>query len=287
MLADAIRAESYRFSLNRLQVFVSVVMTPLLFAIGGALFHYFSKAKGDEAARKVGLALPPSSVPVNLGEAFAFAASNSANGVILICILIGAATIYAGDYRWESWRLISARNDRVSLILAKVGVVKLVAIASSLLFLAAAFVFLIAQAVVYGRGLSFSVDAAELGQAGLVWLLSYVRIVQFTMIALLTAVMSRSLLAALFVPWALGFVQSLFGQIMVPLLGWEPQMWLPQLLLPGLAYDTLKAAVAPGPMEAPFTDATVWRSLTGLALWTILPLAGALAWFRRQDLSKE
>jgi ABC-2 type transport system permease protein len=31
----------------------------------------------------------------------------------------------------------------------------------------------------------------------------------------------------------------------------------------------------------------VWRSLTGLALWTILPLIGALAWFRKQDLSKE
>lgn len=286
MLADAIRAEGYRFSLNRLQVFVSVVMTPLLFAIGGALFHYFSKAKGDEAADKVGLALPVSATPVNLGDAFAFAASGSANGVILICILIGAATIYAGDYRWESWRLISARNDRVSLILAKVGVVKLIAIASSLLFLAASFVFLIAQAVVYGRGLSFSVGGAELGQAGLVWLLSYIRIVQFTMIALLTAVMSRSLLAALFVPWALGFVQGILGQIM-PLFGWEPQMWLPQLLLPGLAYDTLKAAVAPGPMAAPFTDATVWRSLAGLALWTILPLIGALAWFRRQDLSKE
>jgi len=285
MLVDALRAEAYRFSLNRMQVFVSVVMTPLLFAIGGAFFHYISKSKGDEAADKVGLIIPASATPVNLGDAFAFAASGSANGVILICMLIGAATLYAGDYRWESWRLISARNDRVSLILAKVGVVKLLAIASSLLFLAATFVFLIAQAVVYERSLSFSIDGAEAGKAALVWLLSYVRIVQFTMIALLTAVMSRSLLAALFVPWALGFVQGILGTAS-PLLGWEPQMWLPQLLLPGLAYDTLKAAVA-GPLAAPLTDATVWRSLTGLALWTILPLIGALAWFKRQDLSKE
>lgn len=286
MLADAIRAEAYRFSLNRFQVFVSVVLTPLLFAVGGALFHMISKSKGDEAAEKIGLALPASVEPVNLAEAFAFAAAGSANGVILICMLIGAATIYAGDYRWESWRLISARNDRVSLILAKVGVVKILAVAVSLLFLAASFVFLIAQAVVYQRGMSFSLDAAEAGRAGLVWLLSYVRIVQFTMIALLTAVMTRSLLAALFVPWALGFVQGILGTAM-PLLGWEPQMWLPQLLLPGLAYDTLKAAVEPGPLPLPLTDATMWRSLIGLALWTILPLAGGLAWFRKQDLSKE
>lgn len=286
MLADALRAEAYRFSLNRFQVFVSVVLTPLLFAVGGVFFHIISKAKGDEAVDKLGLAIPASTTPVNLGEAFSFAASGSANGVILICMLIGAATIYAGDYRWESWRLISARNDRVSLILAKVGVVKMLAIATSLAFLAASFVFLIAQAMVYERGLSFSIDGAEAGRAALLWVLSYVRIVQFTMIALLTAVMTRSLLAALFVPWALGFVQSITGTAL-PLLGWEPQMWLPQLLLPGLAYDTLKAAVAPGPLAAPLTDATVWRSLTGLALWTVLPLVAALAWFRRQDLSKE
>lgn len=286
MLADAIRAEAYRFSLNRMQVFVSVLLTPLLFAVGGVFFHIISKSNGDKAAEKVGLTLPADTAPVNLGETFAFAASGSANGVILICMLIAAATLYAGDYRWESWRLISARNDRVSLILAKVGVVKILAVAVSLAFLAATFVFAIAQALIYERGLSFSIDAAEAGRAALTWLLSYIRIVQFTMIALLTAVLSRSLLAALFVPWALGFVQGMTGSAM-PLLGWEPQMWLPQLLLPGLAYDTLKAAVAPGPLTAPLTDATVWRSLTSLALWTVLPLIGALAWFRRQDLSKE
>ena len=286
MLADALRAEAYRFSLNRFQVFVSVVLTPLLFAVGGVFFHLISKSKGDEAAGNIGLTLPPSVEPINLAEAFSFAASGSANGVILICMLIGAATIYAGDYRWESWRLISARNDRVSLILAKMGLVNMLAIAVSLLFLAASFVFLIAEALVYQRGMSFAMDGGEAGRAALIGLLSYVRIVQFTMIALLTAVMTRSLLAALFVPWALGFVQGITGTAM-PLLGWEPQMWLPQLLLPGLAYDTLKAAVAPGPLAAPLTDATVWRSLTGLALWTVLPLLAALAWFRRQDLSKE
>ena len=80
-------------------------------------------------------------------------------------------------------------------------------------------------------------------------------------------------------------MQGIIGTAM-PLLGWEPQMWLPQLLLPGLAYDTLKAAVN-GALEAPVTDDTVWRSLIGLGLWTVLPLIGALAWFRRQDLSKE
>jgi ABC-2 type transport system permease protein len=286
MLADALRAESHRFWLNRLQVFLSTLLVPLLFAGGGILFHITTKTQGDKVAGKAGMPDLPAPGPVNLGEVFTFAADHCANGIVLICVLIAAATLYAGDYRWETWRLISARNDRISLILAKVGVVKIIAIVSSLFFLVASLFFLLAQAVIYERGLSFSVTGAELGQAGLTWLLSYVRIVQFTLIGLLAAVMTRSLLAALFIPWALGFVQSLVGGIM-PIFGWEPQMWLPQLLLPGLAYDTLKEAILPGALPAPFTDATVWRSLIGLGLWTILPLAGALAWFNRQDLSKE
>lgn len=286
MLADALKAEAYRFSLNRVLVFLSVLLTPILFAAGGIGFHIISKANGDRITAEAPLAQAlPASTPVNLGDSFLFAASGMANGVILICVLIAAATIYAGDYRWETWRLISARNDRISLVLAKVGVVKLVAIAGSLAFLVAAFAFGIAQAVVYERGLTFSVTAGGLGDAALTWLVSYIRIVQFTLVGLLAAVVTRSLLAALIVPWGLGFVQSILGGVMIPLFGWEPQMWTPQLLLPGLAYDTLKAVIdgsAPAPMAA-----AMWKSIIGLALWTLVPLGLALAWFQRQDLSKE
>ena len=286
MLADAIRAESYRFSLNRVLVFISVLLTPILFALGGVLFHWVTKTNGEKAAQAANLTLPAATEAVNLGDAFGFAAANCANGFVLICVLIAAATLYAGDYRWETWRLISARNDRMSLILAKVGVVKIVAIVSSLFFLLASFVFMLAQAVVYERGLSFSVAGGDVGGIALTWLLSYIRIVQFTLVGLLAAVMTRSLLAALIVPWALGFLQSIFGQIAPALLGMDTAGWTLQLLLPGLAYDTLKDAVA-GTLVAPMTPATVWKAGLGLGLWTVVPLVGALVWFKRQDLSKE
>ena len=91
--------------------------------------------------------------------------------------------------------------------------------------------------------------------------------------------------SVLFVPIALGFGQSIFGQ-MLPLLAWTPDMWAPQLLLPGLAFDTLKAAVTPNPMM-PLADGQWIKALVGLALWCVIPLVAALAWFRRQDLSKE
>ena len=49
-------------------------------------------------------------------------------------------------------------------------------------------------------------------------------------------------------------------------------------------YDTLKAAIS----EAPgLPDGIVLKSIVGLTLWTLAPLAGAIAWFNRQDLSKE
>lgn len=285
MLADAIRAEGYRVSKNRMLLFFSVLFTPILFVIGGVIYHTVSKAKGDELAAGTGVAEMASTAPVNLGEALTFGAGLGANGFILVFMLIAAATLYAGDYRWETWRLISARNGRNALILGKVGVLALVGLAAMVVFLIASVIFHVTQALVFERSMTFESGAAEAGEFALLWVLSWVRIIQFTMIALLTAVMTRSLLAALFVPWALGFAQSLLGQVM-PLIGWEPQMWGPQLLLPGLAFDTLKA-FASGAVAPPFTDATLWRALAGLGLWTLVPLIAALAWFRRQDLSKE
>lgn len=284
MLIDAIRAEGYRVTKNRVQLFLGVLFTPLLFALGGIAFHIFTKGKGDEMAAKAGLNVA-AAAPVNMADALGFGASYAANGVLMIFVLIVAAGIYAGDYRWETWRLISARNDRISLILGKVGVVKLIALAATAAFLIASLVFFAAQAIVYQRPMIFSLDGGHTGQFGLLWLLAWVRVVQFTLIALLTAVMSRSMMAALFVPWALGFVQSILGQAM-GMFGWEPHMWAPLLLLPGLDYDTLKMAIVQGGAPAAAAESTM-RALVGLGLWTVIPLAGALAWFQRQDLSKE
>ncbi|MBU1325212.1 MAG: ABC transporter permease [Alphaproteobacteria bacterium] len=279
MLVDAFRSEAFRLLRNRMVLFWSVLFVPLIFSIGGCIYHLMAKSRAPDLAEA---GIPPSmgSAPVNLGDALTLGADAGSNGVILVMMLIAAATLYAGDYRWESWRLISARNTRPNMILGKVGVLKAVGVAAMLVFLAACFVFTVAQAIVFDRPLTFSYAAADWGRFALVWLLGLVRIVQYAMIALLAAVLTRSLLAALFVPFALGFVQSIFGQAGLPLLGWEPGAWSSQLVLPGLAYDTLKAAIGSG-------EGDVVRPLVSLALWTLAPLIAAAAWFQRQDLSKE
>ncbi|MDP1914554.1 hypothetical protein [Brevundimonas sp.] len=288
MLFDALAAETYRILRNRMAVFWSVIFVPVIFAIGGVVFHVVNKNQGDAAAAAAGLPVEVAGAPLNLAEFLVFGAHHGANGVLMTFMLIGAATVYATDYRWETWRLISARNNRTFLILGKVGTMKLMAIASTLAMLVAGFIYFLAQAIIFDRLPTFSVTADMAGDAALIWFLSYVRIVQYGLMALLTAVVTRSLLASLFVPWALGFGQSILGAPPVMmLLKLDPDGWLAQLLMPGLAYDTLKNLIQPGIVRVMTTEAALWPAIVSLAVWCTFPLLLALVLFRRQDLSKE
>lgn len=284
LLADSIASEAYRLTRNRMAVFWSVLFVPLLFMVGGVAYHLITKAKTVEMTSKLNLPLSMGHAPLNLADALTIGAAWGANGAILVFTLIGAATLYAGDYRWETFRLISARNSRMNLILGKVAVFKLLALGAMLAFLIASVVFHLSQAIVFERPLSFQFGGAELGQFALMWILAWVRIIQYAMLALLTATLTRSLLAALFVPLVVGFAQSLIGGPGMSLLSWSPQDWQSQLILPGLAFETLKAAIQ---QSADPTGGLIFKALVSLALWTLVPLIGAIAWFNRQDLSKE
>jgi ABC-2 type transport system permease protein len=59
------------------------------------------------------------------------------------------------------------------------------------------------------------------------------------------------------------------------------------LLSPGAAADGVKALIEGGPTAAALPAGMAMKAWASLALWTLAPLAGALAWFGRQDLSKE
>ena len=66
-----------------------------------------------------------------------------------------------------------------------------------------------------------------------------------------------------------------------------PDQWLPALLNPAGAKDALKAVTLDGPDATRLPDGMVLKAWICMAIWTLLPLAGALAWFQKQDLSKE
>lgn len=285
MLADAVRSESYRLLQNRTAVFWSVFFTPfiaLALSIAGA---FLIKTKAEQLAGE----LPPglaTSGPLDLGVAFANNAGGLANPGILAFLLIGAATLYAGDYRWETWRLISARNTRPVLMLGKVGVMKILALAAMFVFLLTSSIADIARGLIFDRPFTFSVGLPQAADFGLLFVLSFVRVMQFLMISLLAATFTRSLLAALFIPLVVGVAQFFLGEA-APALGLGPDDWAAQLLMPGLAFDTLKTLIKGGMEASTLPDGVMTKALVSLALWTLVPLGAAIAWFSRQDLSKE
>lgn len=286
MLADAIRSEAYRFSKNRMGVFWSVLFVPVLFLVIGSISYFFIKARTEELTAQIPELAAQVTQKVDLGQSLVASAADFANPMTLLFILIGVATLYAGDYRWETWRLTSARNSRPNLILGKLAVVLGVTLAALLVWVVFGTVSEVIKSAILDLGLTFTFDGERFGQLLAMSGLTIVRVIQFTMIGLLAAVFTRSLLAALFVPLVVGVGQFFLSQSL-GLLALEPSDWLAQLTMPGLGVEALKTVIQDGFATTNAPDGIVLKAIIGLTLWTLIPLAAALAWFKRQDLSKE
>jgi len=287
MLVDAIRAEGFRLSKNRTALFWSVLFVPIITVVIGAGTHLLMKA--NEAKLLADSDAPPglremmqTGGELDMAQALVQAAGNLAGPIVLLFVLIGAATLYAGDYRWETWRLISARNSRINLMLGKLATVAGLALLAMLFMLVAAVIENFIRASVFDRTVVFGATGEAFGQFAAGFGLSWLRILQFTMFGMLAASVTRSLLAALFVPLVVGVAQYLSPQMLMPM-GIMPDAWLAVLLNPASATEALGAAIA----GRELADGLVLKAWVSMGLWTLVPLAGALAWFKRQDLSKE
>ena len=291
MLVDAIRAEGFRLSKNRTTLFWSVLIVPVITVAIGAITQFVIKANAtallaDKDAPPELREMTVTGGELDMAQAMVEAAGSLANPLVLAFVLIGAATLYAGDYRWETWRLISARNSRANLLLGKLATVAGLALLAMLFMLVGGVIENFIRAAIFDRSIVFGATGEAFGQFAGQFGLSWLRILQFTMMGMLAATVTRSLLAALFVPLVLGVAQFFSPQMLAPM-GILPDAWLSMLINPGAAVDAISAAIAGGERAASLPDGVILKSWFSLALWTLLPLAGALAWFRKQDLSKE
>jgi len=290
MLVDAIRAEGFRLSKNKTALFWSLLFVPIISLAIGAVTNFVLKGSetkilGDEkmpAELKAALGRGT----LDMADALVTAAGNLANPLVLLFVLIGAATLYAGDYRWETWRLISARNTRVNLLLAKLVVVAVLALAAMGFMLLGSVLENLIKAAVFERTLTFALTGDAAGRFVGFFGLSWLRIIQFAMMGMLAAAVTRSLLAALFVPLVFGVAQFFTPQMLGPM-GVMPDAWLSILVNPGASIDAIQATIAGGERAAALPDGLVLKAWVSVGVWTLVPLAGALAWFRKQDLSKE
>ncbi|RSB43737.1 hypothetical protein [Brevundimonas sp. 357] len=285
MLADAIRAETWRLLQNRTVLMWSILFVPiagLAASVGTNLFLDNKMSAVSDLPSELRLERGT----LDLGQALLEAAANLANPVVLAFLLIGAATVFATDYRWETWRLITARNSRRNLIMGKAGALKLMVLLGLALMLASAFIAAVAKGVIFDNRLVFHFGAEAAKSFGLLCFLAYVRVVQFLLLALLAATVTRSLVAALFIPLVVGVAQSFLAKASL-FAGWQLGDWPTMLLFPGEAYEVLKALIQGGMTAAILPADAAWRAIAGLALWSFGPFLLALAWFQRQDLSKE
>ncbi|MBN8528841.1 MAG: hypothetical protein J0M36_06365 [Caulobacterales bacterium] len=290
MLADAIRSETWRLSKNRMTVFWTVAFLPIMGLVMEVLGNLFLKANADTI--KINGKAPPELAqvlaggPLRVVESVIADVGAMANPVVLLFMLIGAATLYSGDYRWETWRLISARNSRTNLLLGKVATMGLLVLLAMAVLLSGEIAQAVSKALILERPMSWAVDSNAAGRFAGLFGLSWLAIMQFTLIGLLTAVATRSLLAALFAPIVVGVAQVFSPQALAPM-GIGPDDWIAVLVNPATAFGYLKASVIGGLAAQGLPDQALLKGVVGVALWVLWPLLAALAWFKRQDLSKE
>ncbi|WP_333590380.1 hypothetical protein [Brevundimonas sp.] len=290
MLVDAIRAETWRLARNRATVFWTVGFLPIVGLAMGILGNLFLKANADKIT--VNGKAPPElnqmlmGGPIRVVEEVIANVGAMANPIVLLFMLIGAATLYSGDYRWETWRLISARNSRTNLLLGKVATMGLLALLAMVVLLSGEIAQTVSKAVILERPMSWAVDGNAAGRFAGLFGLSWLAVMQFTMVGLLVAVLTRSLLAALFAPIVIAAAQVFSPQALAPM-GIGPDDWIAVLLNPGTAFGYLKATLIGGQAALGLPDQALLKGVVSVALNLFLPLLAALAWFKRQDLSKE
>ena len=290
MWADATRAEAFRLIHSRTTWFWSVLFLPILTLVFGVIASYVIKANTERLARDTDA--PPEITamlaegPLNLGGSLLANAAELAGPGLLLFVLIGAATIYAGDYRWETWRLLRPRSDRTALIVGKLLVVTGLSVAAMGLLAVATLVSEAVRGFVFERSVTFTLTGEEVGALFGLWGLAFLRTVQFLMLSLLAAIFTRSLLAALFVPLAIGVAQFFVPNVF-SMMGQTPDSWLTVLASPGHAVSLLQGFLAPDTVTLTGQGALLAKTWISLIGWIVLPLAGALLMFQRQDLSKE
>ncbi len=268
MLVDALAAERFRLLKDRGTVFWGVLFAPiagLVLTIGGELF-----------ARRLMKGAPP--IPVDLVGRMVKALAGGASPVMGLFVLILSAAVLAGDYRWETWRLLTPRNGRVNLLLAKLATAAIAVAVSLVLYaLAAALGGLFSAATSGGAFVAYRGEALT-DLAG-TFAISWLQLVVLVALAALVGVATRSTTGALIVGLVFAATQSMIAT-------WMHEPSLTALLLPAFSGDLLKTALLQD--RSVVDEPLPWaKALAFLLAWAVGLSAAALALFQRQDLTRE
>ena len=271
MLADAFFAESYKFLRMR---------STLFWGFGAAPLGYLLFNLALDTWLSLRLHMPAEG---ETGRAMVQALGLGGNAFFQIFFAAGASSLFAGEYRWETWRLLTPRNSRLNLLLAKFLVYAVASAATLVALAAAAVIHTVYAALLFGHmptlGAGFAAPVAG------VFLASWADVLVLGAFVAIIAIASRAANGALMAGICFAFAQGIAMALVHP---WDaPLRWY--AALPGMDAYLLRAwasgdAIAPGIFADP---ARVLPAALILLAWIVLLTGAALVRFQRQDLPRD
>jgi ABC-2 type transport system permease protein len=282
MLADAIAAETYKFLRQRSTLFWGFCAVPLaLLAWDMALAIYLRLHAGGPMT-PLGI-VASAALRIDAGQQIVHALQRGDSAFFKIFFTVGAAGIFANEYRWETWRLLTPRNSRFNLLAAKFTVYAMTCAAGLAAMALSAALGVLFNAALNGAPLDFRTDFVVPGLG--MFAISWTALMVLGAFVALVAVTTRATTGALLAGVVFCFVQAVFLSLLSP--------WTTSLryfaLVPELPAEVLRGLlsgqqIAPGIL--PDTTRLVPAILVLLG-WIGLMGIAALVRFQRQDLPRE
>lgn len=275
MLADAIAAERFRLLRDRSALFWGFCFAPLagfLLSVGGDLFLRNIVKK------------PMPGLTIGLVDQVIKALSSGASTFGALFLMIGAAAVLASDYRWETWRLLTPRNTRQNLLLAKLVVVGEAVFWSLLLTALLSAVAALIGAAINGKALVGSMFQRNLFDVVGVLAITWLEAMTLAALAACVGVLSRSTMGVVIACLGVRFVQTVLASSLRLMEQGQPSWKL--LAIPVFDADLLRAALLDPGQLGP-ASAAAGSALIVLALWAAVLTTAAVLLFKRQDLTRE
>ena len=203
------------------------------------------------------------------------------------------AVVFAGEYGWNTWKLIVPHRARAGLLAAKYALVLILfAIAftvASILFTVGTWTDDVMSGDPIPAGITFAALAKAHGTAALAAIAPVLVTIGY---ASLAAIFTRSMVGALIVSIVMIAVESLIGGFAPMLAVYLPSaMWALAHALPGYHLANLANWIGDGEaLSMPFPSGAVmalgWAtSLAVVAAWVAALAGAAFALFKRQDIN--
>lgn len=213
--------------------------------------------------------------------------------VVRMLLAAYVAVVFAGEYGWNTWKLIVPHRARAGLLAAKYG---LVLILFAISFAIAAMLFTLGvwtDDVMSGDPIPAGITLARLaGVHGTAALAAVAPVLVTIGYASLAAILTRSMVGALIVSIVMIAVESVIGSLAPLLAVYLPSaMWALAHVLPGYHLANLASWIDSGEALAmPFPSGAVlalgWTtSLAVVAAWIAGLTGAAFVLFRRQDIN--